>query len=62
LYMTVFNCSEVVGIYIVTLLTAWNMDNFKCACRYGYHSSAIVMNKIFMVVKINCGLVSCDTA
>jgi len=47
---------------MVTHLTAQNMDNFKCACRYGYHSSAIVMNKIFMAVKFNCELVSYDTA
>jgi hypothetical protein len=65
LYITVFNCNEVVGIYIyiyiVTHLTAWNMDNVKCACCYGCHSFVIVMRKIFMVVKMNCGLVSYDT-
>ena len=48
-------------IYIVTHLTAWNMDNVKCACCYGCHSFVIVMRKIFMVVKMNCGLVSYDT-
>ena len=60
--MTVFNCSETVGIYVATHLIAQNVDNSKCACCYGYHSSAIVKHKIFMVMKINCGLLSYDNA
>jgi hypothetical protein len=31
LYITVYNYSAVVGIYTMTCLSAWNMDNFKFA-------------------------------